>query len=279
MASSRDRQRQLARAKLDRQTARRTARARRQRQIRAGVAGGIALLVIVVGALWMGGVFDKKPEPPAAIGDCAWQPNKAPAAKDVGTPPTKGMAKAGFAPMEITTNLGAVSAELDVAKAPCAAESFRYLASKKYFDNGPCHRLSTENLFVLQCGSYNAEGTGEPGYTYASENLPQAPAPDPTASPSATPTEPKVTYPAGTIALVNKGANTNSGQFMIFYKDTPASPAYNIVGKVTKGLELITKAAEAGAVGSDGAKVNDGKPKNDIIIQSLTVAKPTESAT
>ncbi|GIG59055.1 peptidyl-prolyl cis-trans isomerase (rotamase) [Longispora fulva] len=279
MASSRDRQRQLARAKLDRQTARRTARARRQRQIRAGVAGGIALLVIVVGALWMGGVFDKKPTPPAAIGDCTWQPNKAPGVKDVGTPATTGMAKSGVAPMEITTNLGAISAELDVAKSPCAAESFRFLASKKYFDNGPCHRLSTENLFVLQCGSHNAEGTGEPGYTYASENLPQVPAPDPTASPSATPTEPKVTYAAGTIALVTKGANTNSGQFMIFYKDTPASPAYSVVGKVTKGLDLITKAAEAGAVDASGAKVKDGKPKNDIIIQSLTVAKPTESAT
>ncbi|MGY0236223.1 peptidylprolyl isomerase [Longispora urticae] len=276
MASSRDRQRQLARAKLDRQTARRTAHARRRRQIRAGVAGGIALLVIIVGALWMGGVFDKKPTPPAAIGDCTWQPNTAPTVKDVGKPPTTGMAKAGVAPTVITTNLGAISAELDVAKAPCAAESFRYLASKKYFDNTACHRLSQEQLFVLQCGSHNAEGTGEPGYTYATENLPQAPVPDPTAS---APPSPTVTYPAGTIALVNKGANTNGGQFMIFYKDTPASPAYAIVGKVTKGLELITKAAEAGAVDSSGAKVNDGKPKNDIIIQTLTVAKPTESAT
>jgi peptidyl-prolyl cis-trans isomerase B (cyclophilin B) len=63
MASSRNRQRQLARAKLDRQTARRASKARRRRQLRAGIAVTIALIVIVVGALWLGGVFDSKPAP------------------------------------------------------------------------------------------------------------------------------------------------------------------------------------------------------------------------
>ena len=59
MASSRDRQRKLARARLDRQMARRAARMRRRRQIQAGVGAAAALLLIVAGAVWLGGGFDR----------------------------------------------------------------------------------------------------------------------------------------------------------------------------------------------------------------------------
>ena len=61
MASSRDRQRKLARAKLDRQMARRAAAARRRRQIRAGVGAALALVLIVLGAVWALGGFDSEP--------------------------------------------------------------------------------------------------------------------------------------------------------------------------------------------------------------------------
>lgn len=60
------RERELARAKAERQAARRAASERKRRQITAGVIIGL-LAVIVVGALWLLGVFDSdaKPENPA----------------------------------------------------------------------------------------------------------------------------------------------------------------------------------------------------------------------
>src|SRR4051794_16188432 len=59
VASSRDRQRKLARAKLDRQLARRAARLRRRRRIQAGIGAALAVLLIVLGGVWLAGGFDR----------------------------------------------------------------------------------------------------------------------------------------------------------------------------------------------------------------------------
>ena len=73
-------------------------------------------------------------------------------------------------------------------------------------------------------------------------------------------------------------------QFLIFYKDSTVDANYSVVGRVTSGLDLVTKIAEVGTVpNSNGI---DTKPKNDVIIQTLTVvagspspsADPTASA-
>ena len=64
MARTRDRQRALARAKLDRQIARRAAAARKRRQIQAGTAAGLALVLVVLGALWFSGFFEPDPDKP-----------------------------------------------------------------------------------------------------------------------------------------------------------------------------------------------------------------------
>jgi peptidyl-prolyl cis-trans isomerase B (cyclophilin B) len=66
-------------------------------------------------------------------------------------------------------------------------------------------------------------------------------------------------------------------QFLIFYKDSTLDANYSVVGRVTSGLELVTKIADAGTVpNSNGA---DTKPKNDVIIQTLTVASDMPSPT
>jgi peptidyl-prolyl cis-trans isomerase B (cyclophilin B) len=64
-------------------------------------------------------------------------------------------------------------------------------------------------------------------------------------------------------------------QFLIFYKDSTLDANYSVVGRVTSGLELITKIADAGTVAN--ASGVDTKPKNDVIIQTLTVVSNTPS--
>ncbi|GAB3983049.1 hypothetical protein GCM10027615_67150 [Plantactinospora veratri] len=148
MASSRDRQRKLARAKLDRQMARRAATVRRKRQIRAGIGSALALLLIVLGSFWALGGFDRESADDTAAETCAWTSQDAQAntnLKDVGTPPTRDLPTTGTRPMTITTNQGApVTVELDLANAPCAAASFTHLAGKSFFDNTKCHELTSE---------------------------------------------------------------------------------------------------------------------------------------
>jgi len=284
VASSKTRQRKLARAKMERQLARRAAKVRRQRQGWAIAVVSLVAVLGIAGTAWALGAFDKaKPKPAAA--SCLWNDTSANSTelKDVGKPPTTGQPRSGTETMTITTNLGVITASLDVAKAPCAAASFAYLGGKNFFANTKCHRL-IPGASLLQCGDPSGTGTGGPKYTFANEYAPDTPAPAPsnaTPSPSASDDAEqasKVIYPAGSIATANHGADTNGSQFYIIYKDSPLPPDYTLFGRVVSGLDLVKQVA---AAGDDGAFANDppggGHPKKEITIQTLTVG-PTASS-
>jgi peptidyl-prolyl cis-trans isomerase B (cyclophilin B) len=264
---TKDRQRQLARAKLERQMARRAAEAKRRRQTQAAVGAGLALLLVIAGAVFLvakyGGSDDdkgSKTTTASAGAKCTYQKADASTGKvkNTGTPSTTGIAKSGSRAVTMTTNLGEVDFTLDQADAPCTSNSFAFLAGKKFYDGTSCHRLVTSGIFVLQCGDPFGDGTGGPSYRYGVENLPTAVHPP---------------YPAGTIAMAKSPSVAISvgSQFFIVYKDIPEAaltPDYTVVGKVTKGLDLIVKAAAKGAEGASG----DGKPKQPVKITTMTVS-------
>jgi peptidyl-prolyl cis-trans isomerase B (cyclophilin B) len=273
VASSKDRQRKLARAKLDRQMARQAARERRRRRILAGVGAVVAVLLIAVGGAWIGGAFDHKKTDTAAEDICAWTPQSATtntSLKEVGTPPTKGIPTSGTEAMTINTNQGEpIVVSLDVADAPCSSESLKYLAGQKFYDNTDCHEITTDG--AIRCGDPTGTGQGGPTYSIYSENLPSAP--DPSTAPSAAPTGQAPLYPKGTVALIGDPPGTNGSQFLIFFKDfNPPTPEYPIVGTVTSGLDTVTKMSKIPTVANTaGDKV---KPSKKITISSLTVADP-----
>ena len=152
----------------------------------------------------------------------------------------------------IVTGQGTIVATLDGAKAPHTVNSFKFLADHHFFDNSPCHRLTTQGIFVLQCGDPTGTGTGGPGYTIPDENLTGA------------------TYPAGTLAMANTGQpHTGGSQFFFCYADTPLPPQYTPFGHVTKGLDVLKAIAAAGEDDSNG--MGDGKPKKPVIIKTFTV--------
>lgn len=274
MASSRNRQRALARAKLERQMARRAAAARKRRQALA-IVGIVAAVIVVVGTtgllVWANSGDDggkkKAANPaasatPAANKDCY---SKAPAngnkdLKDVGIPKQANVVKTGSQSMSITTNVGDISVKLDTAKAPCNVHSFAYLAGKKFFDNTICHRMTTKQsgLEVLQCGDPSGTGRGGPTYTVKDENLP---------------TGKKPTYPAGTVAVANTGQpHTGSSQFFIVYGDTSLPANYSVIGTITKGLGVVQDVAKKGVKPADPSKPGDGAPKQKVTIKTLRVS-------
>ena len=277
MASSRDRQRKLARAKLDRQLARRATQERRRRRLLAGVGSGVAVLVIVAGVAWIGGAFDKDDATdPAAQDVCAWTPQSATTntnLKDVGTPPTKDIPTQGNKSMTITTDQGApIVVKLDLVTAPCGAADLNYLASKKFYDNTTCHEITSYG--AIRCGDPSGTGLGGPTYSVYNENTPAAPDPSPSSGSAAASTP---LYPKGTVALIGNPPGTNGSQFLIFFKDyTPATPEYSIVGSVAGGMETVTKMSKIPTVAdSAGDKI---KPKTPITIKSLTVGETAASA-
>jgi peptidyl-prolyl cis-trans isomerase B (cyclophilin B) len=283
VTSNRDRQRASARARLEREMAERADHRRRRRRRSTAIAIGAGSLVVVLGAVWLVvALNDNKKKsttanPSASAStsaeptSCVWNPVIDPSAspkpsmpaelRDVGTPPASGEPRTGTQVMTMTTNLGVIKVEVDTAHAPCAAESFTYLASKKFFDNTKCHRMVTVGIYVLQCGDPSATSMGGPTYRFNEENLP---------------TNKRPAYPEGSVALAkSQQPGTSGSQFFIVYKDTDLPADYTILGHVTEGLDIIKKVAEAGVVPDPQAQqAGDGAPKTEVKIQTLTMAAP-----
>ncbi|GAA2704871.1 peptidylprolyl isomerase [Actinoplanes palleronii] len=277
MAPSKDRQRKLARAKFDRQSARRAVRERRRRRILAGVGTGLAVLLIAVGGAWIGGAFDSDEKTTTEAADvCLWSPltkDDNPDKTDVGTPPTKDLPETGTETLTIATNQGdPITASLDVASAPCGAASLSYLAGKKFYDGTDCHEIL--DIGAVHCGDPSGTNNGGPLYSFYDENTPVQP--EPAASASA-PAKAPVLYPKGTVTLIGNPAASNGSQFLIFFKDyAPTTDAsYSIVGQVTGGLDTLAKIGKITTVTDDaGDKV---KPKEKITIKTLTVGADAAS--
>ena len=189
---------------------------------------------------------------PTGSGACAYQTTTATAtAQNVGIPPTNPR-NTGTATMRIETGGEAITVRLYPDKAPCAVGSFAYLAGKGFFDNTGCHRLTTQGIFVLQCGDPSGTGAGGPTYAYAEENVDQP-------------------YTRGVVAVANTGQPGSSGsQFFINYRDNALPPAYTVFGEVIGGLDVVDKVAAGGDDGSNGA--GDGHPNIETKLTRVTVA-------
>ena len=277
---SEKRRRQVARAKYERQQQRRVEAQQRARRRNSVVGVSLAVLLLGGGAAWAGASLGggdgataaassdntassptastassptaaRSAADPASVKGCkAPVPGNATGKKWKTEPALTVDTKATYTAV-LKTSCGTVTLELNAAKAPHTVNSFVYLAGQRYFDHVPCHRLTTEGIFVLQCGDPTGSGSGGPGYQFKDENLKGA------------------TYPAGTVAMANAGANTNGSQFFLVYQDTQLPPNYTPFGKVSGGMEVLKNIAAGGVVGG----ATDGAPVAGVKMDSVTVAK------
>jgi peptidyl-prolyl cis-trans isomerase B (cyclophilin B) len=147
---------------------------------------------------------------------------------------------------------------LDGVRAPQAVANFVDLNSEDYFDDSSCHRVTTQGLFVMQCGDPLGVGIGNPGYTFGPlENTPE-----------------DGVYPAGTLAMARAANDASSmgSQFFVVYQDSEipddSAGGYTVFGQVTSGLEeFIERYVEPGT--ADGS--TDGQPAVPVFIDSITI--------
>ena len=280
-----EQRRATAKRKLERQLEHRAERERKRRQytIIGSAAGAVLVVAAVVATIVLvnrdsgsqtasattsttqtSSPFDVPPPPQAGAlpeftaaeglgGNCQY-PKAADAASKPNNPPRTG--KVPTDPAEVSasmeTNQGNIGLLLDNGKSPCTVNSFASLAQQGFFNDTPCHRLTTsDSLGVLQCGDPTGEGTGGPGYEFANEYPTDQFQPD----------DPKlgepVVYPRGPLAMANAGPGTNGSQFFLVYRDSQQPPQYTVFGKIDDtGLATLDKIAEAGVDGG-GA---DGPP-------------------
>ena len=202
-------------------------------------------------------------KPSATLGaNCQYPATTEKASKPV-NPPRSGRVPTTPATVRATvvTNDGAIGLELDNAQAPCTVNNFVSLAQQRFFDDTPCHRLTTSaSISVLQCGDPTGEGTGGPGYRFPNEYpTNQFRLTDPALQ---TP----VRYPRGTLAMANSGPGTNGSQFFVVYADSALPPSYTVFGTVDEtGLAVVDKIAAAGVQ----AGADDGKPTANVTVESV----------
>lgn len=253
---SNKRRKELAAAKLERQTARRAQRsAAHKRRLRIGWSV-VALAVVLVGAavvFWPAGNSTQTASQPIQVEGCDPAPTPPQEVRSWDTAPEPGLDKGGL-DLVLDTNCGEIVIDTQPRRAPETVNAMAWLAEAGYFDSTLCHRVTTEGIKVLQCGDPTATGTGGPGFAVPDENLPKAG---------------EGNYPAGTVAMANSGPGTSGSQFFIVYEDSTLPPDYTIWGTVTSGLDIVTRVADAGVVGGG----TDGSPAAPIGIESAT-ARP-----
>lgn len=167
-------------------------------------------------------------------------------------PPTT-LLKRGPRQITLQTNCGNINIRTFFRDAPVTLTVLATLMNAGYYNRTACHRLTTDGIYVVQCGDPTATGMGDPGFRYKDENLPEAE---------------EDNYPRGTVAMANSGSpGTNGSQFFLVYNDTTLGPNYTIWGEITSGIEILEHVAKSGVKGG-GA---DGSPIQSLVIQRITV--------
>jgi len=284
-----EQRRAAAKRKLERQLERREQRAKRQRLIT--IIASVTGVLVVVGAVVATVVITSKDSPettsastttsldpadpqpasdgtlppfaaPAGLGQDCQYPAAGEASRKVNPP------RAGKIPMDeaeisvsMATDQGNIGLMLNNAQAPCTSNSFASLAGQGYFNDTPCHRLTTsDSLSVLQCGDPTGQGTGGPGYEFANEYPTNQYQPDNPAL------QQPVLYPRGTLAMANAGAGTNGSQFFLVYRDSQLPPNYTVFGTIDEtGLATLDKIAGAGVEGGG----QDGPPAAKVQVKTI----------
>ncbi|HEY3183031.1 MAG TPA: peptidylprolyl isomerase [Gaiellaceae bacterium] len=213
---------------------------------------GLPLAVLGVAALLAAGCGGGKKNASAGVGS-----TDANGCRTVSVPepgersapkPTKRLDASKTYELTLHTNCGDFTIWLDVRNAPATTASLVSLARRGYFDHTLFHRIVPG--FVIQGGDPTASGTGGPGY----KTVDKPPA--------------SARYRHGIVAMAKtqtEPAGTSGSQFFVVTgKDVGLPADYAVVGKVTKGLDVVDR---IGALGDPTTE----QPTETVEIEKATV--------
>ncbi|MBH0115554.1 peptidylprolyl isomerase [Salinibacterium sp. NG253] len=222
------------------------------------LAVGVGLVIIALVATAQVFYFSAGPGTPEPAPSFTEEP-EATESGNVGDVPDPALAEARMWTGELTLNDAVLGIELDGAAAPQAVASLVDSAASDYYVGTTCHRMVvTDSAGLIQCGSLDGTGAGDPDYAYG-------------------PVENSGVggfYPAGTIAMARTGddAFSNGRQFFIVFDDAiipdDTAGGYSIVGQVTSGLDALQSEIVAGGIVDDA---QDGAPVTATSITGFTI--------
>jgi peptidyl-prolyl cis-trans isomerase B (cyclophilin B) len=150
--------------------------------------------------------------------------------------------------LDFKTSCGNFTVTLDLKTAPHASASMVALAQSGFFKNTIFHRIVPD--FVIQGGDPTAGGMGGPGYS------------------TVDPPPKNARYTKGVVAMAKtptEAPGTAGSQFYVVTgADAGLPPEYALIGKVTKGLDVVER---IGALGG-----SDEKPTQTVLLYDVTAA-------
>jgi FKBP-type peptidyl-prolyl cis-trans isomerase len=168
---------------------------------------------------------------------------------------------------KVETNRGNIYLMLEYKQVPMTVANFVGLAEGTmknkakadgvpYYDGIKFHRVIPD--FMIQGGCPNGNGSGDPGYSFDDEFLPNSDLA-------------KTAYARGVLAMANRGPNTNGSQFFIMHKNYGLPYSYTIFGHVVQGIETVDSIALAPRSKSD-------MPLKDQTINHITILRKGKEA-
>jgi cyclophilin family peptidyl-prolyl cis-trans isomerase len=133
------------------------------------------------------------------------------------------MSEAKLTTGEIHTAKGILKFELYDDATPIAAENFKKLINKGFYNGLTFHRVIPD--FMIQGGCPNGTGAGGPGYTIPCETKGD-----------------KQYHDRGVLSMAHRGPNTGGSQFFICHgrmNTKHLDGVHTCFGKVISGLEII----------------------------------------
>ena len=148
----------------------------------------------------------------------------------------------------VVTSCGDFVITLDAERVPRTGGSFKYLADKGFYDGLTFHRIVSG--FVIQGGDPSGDGSGGPGFSVVE------------APPGG------LSYTKGVVAMAKtateKPGTSGSQFFVVTAEDAQLPPEYALLGKVTKGQEVVD------AIGVLPTTAEE-QPAEPVVIRSIDV--------
>ena len=192
--------------------ARQRASKRQQTDRTIQIVGGIVLVLIVVGIIWLVWSGGRSTETTTL-------PTPELQQYDAEPPMTIDPSKQYRATFKMADG-GEFVVQLFPDKAPKTVNNFVFLARSGYYDGTTFHRVL--DGFMAQGGDPTGTGMGDPGYKFEDEFS-------------------DLTFDKpGLLAMANSGPNTNGSQFFITYVPTPhLNNLHTIFGEVIEGMAVV----------------------------------------
>ncbi len=144
-------------------------------------------------------------------------------------------------------DFGTIVIRLFPEEAPKNVKNIINLTNKGFYNGLKFHRVIKD--FVIQGGCPVGDGTGDPGYELEDEIAPN------------------LKHLKGTVAMANRGPNTNGSQFYICLEPLPRLDGhYTIIGEVIEGFDVVDR---IGNVPTSGPPMD--RPLVDVIMEKVWI--------